>query len=72
MGTMSGVIAPYVVGVLTTNVCLSVYAFVFFNNNNNNKLHLYLTSAIFQSINSELKSSLSIEVLGGGRLSSSQ
>jgi len=31
-------------------------------NNNNNKLHLYLTCAIFQSINSKLKS-LSIEAL---------
>jgi len=31
-------------------------------NNNNNKVHLYLTSAIFESINSELKS-LSIEAL---------
>jgi len=36
-----------------------------------NKVHLFLTSAIFQSINSELKS-LSIEALGGRRLSTSQ
>jgi len=34
-------------------------------------VHLYLTSAIFQSINSKLKS-LSIEALGGRRLSTSQ
>jgi len=43
------------------------------NNNKNNKLHLYLTSAIFQSIYSKLKSlSRPIEALAGRRLSKSQ
>jgi len=41
------------------------------NNNNNNIVHLYLTSAIFQSIYCKLKS-LSIETLGERRLSTSQ
>jgi len=40
-------------------------------NNNNNKVHLYLTSAICQSIYCKLKS-LSIEALGRRRLSTSQ
>jgi len=53
-----------------TNIRTQYYSLSFNNNNYNNKVHYYLTSTIFQSIESKLKS-LSIEALEGRRLSTS-